>query len=219
MFDLTAVEKNYVHKISAYSDVPEEIVKKVLIDGILKTFIAEFYLDNYTIFIPLIANCSVTYHNSEHKKNNDFCMVVNTVPCDSLKKSMIKIKNGEKTPNDQLTVKITPEEKKFIKKIIANSCVDEKSVYRVLLYGILKLFITEYFCGNNIVYIPYICKVKIDYYEEPGTKGYIKFYPTLEMTASKCLTSELSLIVDGEKPKMFDYIKRDIIIKLEELSA
>lgn len=217
MFPITIVEKNFLHKISAYSDVTEDVVKRVILSGILKSFVADFYKDNYTVFIPYIARLTFDCSEKFVKGCNKFVPNIKSVICESFIHNMLAIINGDKALNDPINLRLIPEEKVYIKKIMVNSGVDEKSVLRVLI-GILKTFVTEYFCGNNIVYLPYICMVIIDFYEEPKEGGEVRFVVPLKITACQTLNDELYAITNGEKTQTLEYIKSDLVAKLEDMS-
>jgi hypothetical protein len=111
-----------------------------------------------------------------------------------------------------MNLKTSVEENNFVEKISANCAVDSK-VVREVLKGILKTFTIEFYGDNYEIYIPYICKIVISYYEKISDEG-IKFNVDLDATPCDSLLRELKEINEGNITDTENYIRNQIFSEL-----
>lgn len=88
------------------------------------------------------------------------------------------------------------EEKDFLKKIVAISCVDEITIKNVL-QSILKTITIHQYADIKDIYIPYICKLQINSHEK-FYENCIQTIVELKAEPSKNLIKEIKSINSGD---------------------
>lgn len=118
------------------------------------------------------------------------------------------LKKLEEQPYKEALIKLTTDERLVIEKISALSCRDLNTVKEVLKAFLIVTTSELYKTIDEEprVLIPYICNLKIDYYE--GSDGKIKV--SLEAEALEALENEVASIVEGEYPPSERFMRRQI---------
>ena len=108
-------------------------------------------------------------------------------------------------------MKLSKEERNFLENITAISALDKKSV-RTFFRTLLVASTMSIFTGENEIYIPYLCKLKIDYKVEGNElKVNISADPSIE------LIDEIKSIVNDESPPSKKYFQKEIFEKLKNI--
>ena len=112
-------------------------------------------------------------------------------------------------------LKLSLEEKDFLEKVSAISVYDKKIVNDVFI-SLLHVISLELFDEENIIYIPYIGNISINYYDkiEPG-KG-VDIQVDLQAEASDCLKNTIKQFSEGETSPTQEYMRLKITENIRE---
>lgn len=109
-------------------------------------------------------------------------------------------------------MKLSKEEKNFLENITAISALDKKSV-RTFFRSLLVASTMSVFTDENEIYIPYLCKLNINYDVDENGNLNIKIdaEPSIE------LTEEIKSIVNNDSPPSKKYFQKEIFEKLKNI--
>lgn len=112
-------------------------------------------------------------------------------------------------------MKLTKEERNFVDNIVAISALDKKSV-KTFFRSLLIACTMSVFTGENEIYIPYICRLKIGYDTEDTDEGK-KLNVNLMSEPAQELISEIKSILNDESPPSKKYLQKEIFEKLKNI--
>lgn len=111
---------------------------------------------------------------------------------------------------------LSQEEKDFLKKIAAISCIDE-SIIKNVLQSLLKVITIHQYAEVKEVYIPYICSLNIRSHEKLCDKG-VKTIVKLVAEPCKNLTEEIKAINNGDITLTQNHIRDKFYKNLQSIS-
>ena len=115
-----------------------------------------------------------------------------------------------------MALKMSPEEKVYLDKLVAISGKDITQI-RDVLRSILVLFSIESYSGETEIIIPYIGKLKFDLIDKctPVRGSFTKV--NLKAEACSSLVDELVAINDGEVTSTQDFFKANIFTSIKDI--
>ncbi len=115
-----------------------------------------------------------------------------------------------------MTLKMSPEEKVYLDKLVAISGMNISTV-RDVLRSILILFSVESYAGESEVILPYIAKIKFDLIDSYSTEKGTYTKTNLETEPCVSLIEELVAICNGEITPSEDFFKNNVLTSIKDI--